>query len=102
MGTWFENVEGSRMAHPACGFIGCVGGWTEILTGISKPAMEILGLTVHQSNDLFFSRRVVAHGPQGGKRHAEFVIAHLLKFAAAREQQLRHHMITPIPSRRRK
>jgi hypothetical protein len=98
MGTWCERGRRGRGSAP-CGTVGCVGGWTEILTGHSDAA-TVLGLRGSQTGELFFND-LMYDADQGTIRHAKRVVQRIRGFAKEHEEQLRAHMIRPRGNRRR-
>lgn len=74
---------------PACNTVGCIGGWTNLLTGTtgSCHAETVLGLTREQANDLFYGPLCTEDG-QGTVRHARRVVGLIRRFQRAHRQQL--------------
>ena len=61
--------------HPACGTVGCIGGWANILRPHST-----LGLTARMRMELFFNDTLCRAADQGTLAHAKRVVAHIRKF----------------------
>lgn len=77
---------------PACGTVGCIGGWTETLMrerGIEYPdAPTILGLVGEQSALLFCPSRLMNAANQQTPEHAAETVAHIHKFQKRYRAQL--------------
>lgn len=73
--------------RPACGTVGCIGGWTEILRP-GAPAGVTLGLDRDQEHDLFFGD-LCGDAQQGTKRHAKRVIRMIEHFQQQYAAQLK-------------
>jgi hypothetical protein len=108
MGIWLESIMDpvrfsriEKQETPSCGTVGCIGGWTEALTGARRgKATQVLGLKhPQQSDELFMPVRLVDAETQGTPAHARAVVRHLHRFATKYKMQLRRTMITPRPSR---
>lgn len=90
MGEWRvtqPNWSANHIKFPACGTVGCIGGWTEILSG--QIAEAILGLTNDQQEELFFPSRLTGAARQGTAAHAAKVIRHIEKFQRKYSKQLK-------------
>ena len=105
MGDWyerdlswhFEENKLTREQAPPCGTIGCIGGFTETCTGgdFSRDAHQILGLDPAQGEELFYDETLMYAPNQGTPEHVADVIAHINRFAAKYEEQLKGHMVIP-------
>jgi hypothetical protein len=82
---------------PACGTVGCIGGWTEqIARGRKRDAEVILGLTHAQRMELFYPKALLADagsareaGNAQTPKHAERVVAHIRAFQQKYADQLK-------------
>lgn len=98
-----------RVYKPACNTVGCIAGWTDVLTGSANPnesngsfyyeASQILGLDTNQREELFTPNDLVHAHNQQTKAHADAVVAHIKAFQAKYEDQLK---ATPITYKRRR
>ena len=75
------------LKYPACGTVGCVGGWVEVLYRRNHPrsqknAAEILGLTSWQADVLFMDYELIHAENQQTKKHAAAVAKHVDSFVA--------------------
>lgn len=86
----------THLILPACGTIGCIGGWAEALAGTGQQAADILGLTDDQWNDLFYPLELVWEADEIGQtpEHARHVIAHIAAFQQKHEAQLKDKPVT--------
>lgn len=74
---------------PACGTVGCIGGWTDVLTKQKRgKAGETLGLTSAQEDALFMPG-LMFDNEQGTPKHARKVVAHIKRFQKKYATQLR-------------
>jgi hypothetical protein len=72
---------------PACGTVGCIGGWTDVLRP-RGDAWETLGLTGEQRSELFEPRALIRDPEQGTLAHAKRVAAHIRRFQRTYRAQL--------------
>lgn len=82
----------TRRGYPACGTVGCIGGWVEVLSGCRPNGAEgILGLSSAQSNELFWDPALITHGKSHGQtaKHARLTVQHIARFQAKYESQLK-------------
>ena len=87
-----DNPEAPNI-FPACGTVGCIGGWTDIATG-DRDA-ECLCLSDEQRQQLFYDEALCNAENQGTPEHAEAVIAHLLSFCERYRTQLEQTIVEP-------
>ncbi len=111
--TLVENTNGDYSFMPACGTIGCIAGWADILvTGrkfllaelpvgrrTQERAAAILGLDVDQTQDLFNGQAIgkmreeldiaEALSSAGSEVYAELGVLHIRRFMLANERKLR-------------
>lgn len=98
MSLW-RKVEGRTMfppalGFPACGTVGCLGGWAEVLRpGIAAAAT--LGLTDDQANELFCPTGWNAVAGQTAA-HARKYVAHLRRFQKKYAKQLKAKKLEAI------
>ena len=95
MGIWQLQAWKDMDNRPACGTVGCIGGWTEIMTG--RRAARVLGLRDQwskASRELFFGP-LTNDLDQGMPLHARRVVAHLKRFATKYRATLRQTVIEP-------
>lgn len=95
MGIWSAcaaDVILDKSRRPACGTVGCVGGWCEVLVPGSS-AQKTLGLTGVQSAGLFLDNDLCCDRYQGTLGHARRVVRHVRRFQKAHETQLRKKKI---------
>jgi hypothetical protein len=101
----FYAPPSQRRAEPRCGMVGCIGGWTNILTNPdgdrwswdnSEDARLTLGLTQSQAYDLFWDRVLITEAGEtasGGMaqtfEHAQHVADHIERFQKRYEAQLK-------------
>lgn len=95
---WLKTNERGPLA-PACGTVGCVGGWTVFLKRdkTNKTAAGILGISSDQGDELFAgdaarSRRDKATGDYSARSirdHARRGAAHIARFQKKHAVQLR-------------
>ena len=91
MSTWIrreKHGENARRGFPACGTVGCIGGWTQLLRPREGGAQTILGLTFEQSNELFTPSGWLAEDGQTAA-HARKYVAHLRRFQKKYAAQLK-------------
>lgn len=85
-GDWGDEM-------PACRTIGCIAGWTTVLTksgggDVSEEARLALGLTTQQSVELFLYKRLCQSFGQGTARHSRRVVSHIRRFQKKYKAQL--------------
>lgn len=94
METWLSRDGGwlhpSRV--PACGTVGCIGGWTTVLRP-RRMAKDTLGLDGAQADELFLDRPLVWDWPQGTAKHARKVAAHIRRFQKKYASQLKRKKV---------
>ncbi len=103
MAVWRDTSYGMDERHkPACGTIGCIGGWTEVMVQggspwrhARRPARQILGLTPEQAEVLFYPLKLTGELHQGTLRHARAAVAHMQAFAEKHKAQLQAVMLEP-------
>lgn len=88
--------RGAYEKRPACNTIGCIAGWTLVLTGRSEDnersgsstdgAREILGLSLSQEQELFYPPFM--HKDVQTKRHADLTVVHIRAFQRKYKDQL--------------
>lgn len=80
----------SHHAFPACGMVGCIGGWTEALTGYADAA-TVLGLNAVQEHDLFYHETLVVDANRRAQtpEHADAVVTHIREFQKQHAKQLK-------------
>lgn len=83
MGIWLVRGDDLWLFRdvviPACGTIGCIGGWTYVLR--PGPAVEdTLGLTRAMEHQLFYNLALCNDIDQGTLAHSERVVAHIKRF----------------------
>lgn len=101
MNFWHLSADHAHDARcllhgfPACGTVGCIGGWVELLTK-SEDATKTLGLKPSQSGELFYNDDLLEDAGdayRGGNAqtaaHAANVVAHIRKFQDQHEAQLK-------------
>lgn len=81
-----EGIQ-PKGGFPACGTVGCIGGWVETLKPSSPGAGLVLGLSVLQEDDLFFGDLCSAPNQQTAK-HAHAVARHIRRFQKKYRTQL--------------
>ena len=81
---------------PACGTVGCIAGWTCVLTGnnrgvwpVMERAMDVLGLSYKEGAALFLIPRLCNEEKQGTAVHARHVVAHIRRFQKRYATQLK-------------
>ncbi len=111
MGTWISSRydgEDDEDVYPACGTIGCIGGWTELMTGHNRSAAKVLGIDFvidPKSQDyldtiLFEDHKLMRSPAQGTLSHAKAVVAHMRRFARKHEKRLRKTILEPYRATR--
>ena len=96
----FERAE---ELMPACGMVGCIGGWTEAVCGVDPSfdthmggkAAGLLGLDQEQTDDLMYPDDLMDRLDEGTPEYAEEVVRHIMAFAARHEAQLRAKVVVP-------
>lgn len=89
-----SNRQLLRRDFPACGMVGCVGGWTEAIgrrgPNDRRQAQELLGLSLYQTTGLFYKTELLHDAETHGqtRAHARRVVKHIRAFRAANKQQL--------------
>lgn len=84
------NAETLPESHrPACGTVGCIGGWVNVLSPKSRRngASSILGLNSDQTDELFYGD-LCTDDDQGTMKHARRVGALIRKFQKKYRAQL--------------
>lgn len=97
----FFTPSRMRKAEPQCGMVGCIGGWTNILSNEDgdrwawddeRPAAETLGLSPEQAKELFWDRELINEAGGGGMAqtdiHARHVAEHIRAFQKKYREQL--------------
>jgi hypothetical protein len=115
-GTGIQQVAADRLARnehraqlglkllrplktPACGTVGCIAGWSDVVTGFAQDDNirndgyyheigQRLGLTNGQIDELFMPNHLVSSQNHQTRRHANAVITHITKFQKKYRQQL--------------
>lgn len=84
---WFHTRDDGEQGirYPACGMVGCIGGWIEELHRRAHPrsslsATNLLNLPDDLATELFFDHRLVYAREHQTKRYAEAVAAHIDRF----------------------
>ncbi len=85
--------------RPPCGAIGCIAGWTLILTnntdldelnmGVTYFARRLLGLSPNQEEELFYPHDLIHSRTSQTKEHAIAVIKHIRAFQKKYKEQLK-------------
>lgn len=110
MTLWLQKETGPQHrslpeGYPACGTVGCVGGWTialkptaarKINGGLFGPDREDsgqragrrLGLTEEQADELFLPSDICNSSNQQTPAHARAVVAHIRRFQKKYRTQL--------------
>lgn len=90
------NAIAYTQPYPACGIVGCIGGWTLELATVPahgeneyEDARRVLGLTQAQAFRLFEDDSLIYAPDQQTKRHAQAVATHIQRFQQDHEAQLR-------------
>jgi len=93
-----EHSDGYSNRVPACGTVGCIGGWMQALTGISSSLSwghpSQFGLTDEMCHALFYDDCLTRDPAQGTRAHARKVIAHIKRFQKLHAKVLK---ATPVP-----
>jgi hypothetical protein len=84
-------------ALPACGTVGCIGGWTAVLRGPEhvtgydalRAAAVILGLDQAQAYELFWPSELLSDADTGTLSHAYAVADHIREFQQKYADQLK-------------
>lgn len=96
------NREYARR-KPACGTVGCVAGWTALMTlpvkmvpqvDTSAHAAKVLGLTNNQAAELFDGDAAGEAYEQTPREHAEAGIKHIRAFMKKHEKKLKAKKVT--------
>jgi hypothetical protein len=95
--TGMNSSKAVPQGFPACGTVGCIGGWTEqIARGRKRDAGVILGLTHSQRMELFYPQALLDDagsayeaGDAQTPEHAEKVAAHIKAFQKRYREQLK-------------
>lgn len=102
-GRYLSNY--SSYDKPACQTVGCIAGWTYVLTHTANVnefnladtdhAGTILGLTCEQQQELFYPN-LTCDKDQQTRSHAHAVIKHIRAFKAKYSRQLRAHRLPEV------
>lgn len=84
-GIGSDDGDAIYSSWPLCGYVGCIGDWTEVLR--RGQARKILGLNDVQADTLFYGPLVEDSG-QGTYRHARRVVALIQRFQRKYRGQL--------------
>lgn len=91
MCSWGGVVGNARFRReaPACGTVGCIGGWVNVLHPKSREegARIALGITYDQADELFYGD-LCTDDDQGTMKHARRVGALIRKFQKKYRAQL--------------
>lgn len=100
MGVWLAREDDEYTdsddvkCYPACGTVGCIGGWTQALTRKERTrASDILGLNDHQQTELFHDGRLVYAKNQQTARHARATAKHIVAFQKKYASQLKQKAV---------
>lgn len=94
MGLWLARADEDSsgpplLGFPACGTVGCIGGWVEVLSPKNPACAEtILGLDLNQSDTLFYDNDLCSAPGQQTASHARKVVSHIRKFQKKYRAQL--------------
>jgi len=79
--------------YPACGTVGCIGGWVDTLTRKKVgDAYDTLGLGLDAGNELFMPPWWADRDTQS-RAHARKVVAHIRKFQKKYASQLKRKKV---------
>lgn len=102
---------GDTNSFPACKTVGCIAGWTDMLTTTSatmewgeiimERATATLGLTTRQRDELFCDGRLCGARNQQTPKHAKSVVAHIRRFQKKNRAQLIAKKVTTLSTKAR-